>query len=487
MNHTPPAAQPHPGGSLTEEQQAAIAIDSASLCVNAFAGTGKTTTLVAFAQVRPNQRILYIAFNKAVQLEAARRFPPHVVAKTCHALAYRAEGQPYRHKLVSKLRPQDVIEPLGLAHYSLQEAYPLAFEVLTTLHRFLTSNAAEITPAMVSELYREDKGDWVVTQTNRLWRLMCDPNSSIGMVHDGYLKRYQLTQPRLTGFDIVLFDEAQDANPTMLDIVLHQDIPQVFVGDRHQQIYAWRGAQNAMELIQPSASAYLTQSFRFGPPIAGIANVLLSTYKAETIPVVGRRTCGRIGSIQRAKPYTIIARTNAGVFFEAAELVQRRRPPRLHFIGGVHSYPFQRILDAWYLYADLREQMRDPFLLSFADFTTMERLAEELDDLELKQLCRVVHRYGAQIPKLVHRITTHAIGELEHAQVCLSTGHKAKGLEFNQVKLAEDFPDLTQIPPAKLNPEEVNVQYVAATRAVEVLQINKTLRALPAIRRMLSA
>ena len=71
--------------------------------------------------------------------------------------------------------------------------------------------------------------------------------------------------------------------------------------------------------------------------------------------------------------------------------------------------------------------------------------------------------------------------------MCLSTGHKAKGLEFNQVKLAEDFPDLTQIPPAKLNPEEVNVQYVAATRAVEVLQINKTLRAISAIRRMLSA
>ena len=148
---------------------------------------------------------------------------------------------------------------------------------------------------------------------------------------------------------------------------------------------------------------------------------------------------------------------------------------------------FQRILDAWYLYADLRKQMRDPYLLSFADFATMERLAEELDDMELKQLCRVVHRYGAQIPKLVRRIKANAIGEPEHAQVCLSTGHKAKGLEFNQVKLAEDFPDLAQIPRAKLNPEEVNVQYVAATRAVEVLQFNKALRTLPAVRRILSA
>ena len=50
---------------------------------------------------------------------------------------------------VLKLRPQDVIEPLGLAHYSLQEAYPLAFEVLTTLHRFLTSSVNPSMPRCV--------------------------------------------------------------------------------------------------------------------------------------------------------------------------------------------------------------------------------------------------------------------------------------------------------------------------------------------------
>ncbi len=41
------------------------------LKVLAFAGTGKTTTLVAYARKRPRMRFLYLAFNKSVQLEAA--------------------------------------------------------------------------------------------------------------------------------------------------------------------------------------------------------------------------------------------------------------------------------------------------------------------------------------------------------------------------------------------------------------------------------
>ncbi|MBI9085681.1 MAG: hypothetical protein JEZ11_18940 [Desulfobacterales bacterium] len=63
---------------LTREQQAVAAcnlVPGEILKVLAFAGTGKTTTLMAVAETRPNRRFLYIAFNKSVQIEAARKFP----------------------------------------------------------------------------------------------------------------------------------------------------------------------------------------------------------------------------------------------------------------------------------------------------------------------------------------------------------------------------------------------------------------------------
>ena len=38
-------------------------------------------------------------------------------------------------------------------------------------------------------------------------------NKSIGMTHDGYLKLYQMSGPRLDSCDIILIDEAQDLTP----------------------------------------------------------------------------------------------------------------------------------------------------------------------------------------------------------------------------------------------------------------------------------
>lgn len=64
--------------------------ESSALCV---AGTGKTTTLVKFAEQRPHLRFLYVAFNKSVAREAQRRFPSNVDCKTVHSLAYSCVGR----------------------------------------------------------------------------------------------------------------------------------------------------------------------------------------------------------------------------------------------------------------------------------------------------------------------------------------------------------------------------------------------------------
>ena len=45
-------------------------------------------------------------------------------------------------------------------------------------------------------------------------------NSTIGMTHDGYLKLYQLSSPRLHQYDIILIDEAQDLTPGKIHCLL---------------------------------------------------------------------------------------------------------------------------------------------------------------------------------------------------------------------------------------------------------------------------
>jgi F-box protein, helicase, 18 len=124
----------------------------------------------------------------------------------------------------------------------------------------------------------------VLDTASQLWARMQDPTDvTVGMLHDGYLKRYQLSRARLP-FDLILFDEAQDANPTTADILLRQPAQKVFVGDAHQQLYAFRGATNALAAFPTEETCCLSKRFRFDPAVAGIANALLHTYKGERVP-----------------------------------------------------------------------------------------------------------------------------------------------------------------------------------------------------------
>lgn len=45
------------------------------------------------------------------------------------------------------------------------------------------------------------------------------------------------------------------------DIFQQQTQARIMVGDPHQQIYAFRGAINAMEIVQATQTFYLTQVF----------------------------------------------------------------------------------------------------------------------------------------------------------------------------------------------------------------------------------
>ena len=78
--------------TLTEEQRRVVDTDIGGgelMKVRAYAGTGKTRSLVEYAKKRPFTKFLYVAFNKNAQVDAQKKFGFNVDCKTMHSVALR--------------------------------------------------------------------------------------------------------------------------------------------------------------------------------------------------------------------------------------------------------------------------------------------------------------------------------------------------------------------------------------------------------------
>lgn len=456
--------------SLTDEQIEILNEDikeNKVIKVIAFAGTGKTTTLVEYAKHHSNKKFLYIAFNKSVQLEAEKRFPGNVLSKTSHSLAWKHNGQKYKNKLVAKLRLNTVKNILNLPNYRDAKI------ISDILDKFLTSPDNKLCLKHKPWLLKDEelRLKEYFQLAAKLWIKMIDPNDNeVGMLHDGYLKLYQLSKPKL-GYDCILLDEAQDTNPVVSDIVLSQSCAKILVGDPHQQIYGFRGACDAMDGIDADKIFYLTYSFRFGEEIAWLANKLLRLFKFEKNSLKGKL---KIQSENMDIDMAIISRTNAMVFSKAATYYSQNK---IAFLGGIEGYAFDDIVDTYWLYSDQNSKIRNPFFKSFKNYSKLKEFADESDDLEVKNKMRIVEEYREQIPILVEYIKDSAV-EIDKADLILTTAHKAKGSQFTTVKISDDFldlfPDDELINPFTVDPEEFNLLYVTVTRAKRAIEFEDT-------------
>jgi len=433
--------------------------------ITAFAGTGKTSTLISYALNRPNKQFLYLAFNKSMQLQAAKRFPSNVVCKTIHSLAWMRNGHQFKDKIGS-LKPYHIFDFLDLPN--LIEAR----FVLDTILNFIFSEDKKIKKKHIPFI-KKIKLDYV-DLAKRVWNAMLDPmNKAIPMEHDGYLKLFQIENEQLP-YDIILLDEAQDSNPVTLGILKNQKCPVIMVGDSHQQLYSFRGAINAMDEFEAELQANLTGSFRFDHNIANLATALVSQFKDEDRLLRGLGGPSKIG--KTGQRFALLSRTNAGLFDLAVEW---HKTKKIHYLGGVDQIKPEMILDIWKIWHGDAKMVQDSFLKRFRHFSELNEYAKDTEDRELQSRISIVEKYRYEIPMLVNKIRMRAIDIPKEADVLFTTVHKAKGLEFNEVKLHSDFTELTVDQtlkdPSKIEPEEINILYVAVTRAKKKLELNEDL------------
>ncbi|QQE91127.1 3'-5' exonuclease [Azotobacter chroococcum] len=454
----------------TAEQLPVIQYEGNHLVVKAYAGCGKTTTLVAYAEHHSPLRMLYLAYNRAIRDEGATKFPRNVVCKTSHQLAWSGFDQQYQHKL-GNVRLTDAAGLLETRHWgSVRDALAVLTAYLSSADREI--GLAHALAGLDGESFATG-GDAHIERTigsaQRLWEAMIDPQHSFPCQHDAYLKLFQLSRPTLP-YDVILFDEAQDSNP-----VAEQSARKIFVGDKWQQIYRWHGAENALDRqIEEGADAlYLTNSFRFGPMIAGVANAILAL-QGETRPLVGFGPRDRVSTRLPfgCERYTVLNRTVVGVILTAIGAVSQGKV--VHWNGGIDAYQLSDLEDVHHLREEQVERIRNKRMLAqFKTFADFNEAAEESKDPEMLRTVRILKDHH-DIPRLIAALRRHSTDDPDEADITVSTVHRAKGLEWDIVVLEEDFPDIFD--DEKISPEqrvdELNLLYVATTRARVHLVVN---------------
>ncbi|MDX9901122.1 MAG: AAA family ATPase [Aliarcobacter sp.] len=487
---------------LTKEQEEIINSDKFSFKINAVAGSGKTTTLLEYAKKNSHLKILYLAYNKSLQtslLDKLKEYNlPSMHISTIHSLAYN-KIEAYNYTLAHDLKNQ-IIENVITKHELTvnQKAYypiPEYVALIKDLVNFYCNSSLIALDSKLIESYKKQSelGAKILELINKNEQRVIEhlktilsamKNKVIDATHDFYLKMFYLNKKVSTNlpYDLILVDEAQDISDVMIGIVENQSCRRIYVGDSFQQIYTFRFATNALNKIDlPSYD--LTQSFRFGDNYAKVLqNNLNSLYEinsSKLLEISGLEKTTLIGKnhIDFNKQFCVIARSTFGLIQQLVYFIHDKK--KVYFEGGYNSYSFmnQTVYSIFYLKQKKNDKITIDEIKDFDTINELEQFAKDTKNQDYLNIIKFINTYGDNIFEINKKIKEFLVTDKKDADIIFTTTHKSKGLEYDQVIMADDFISKKEITNTKnklsylrVN-EELNIYYVAATRAKDVIQL----------------
>ena len=460
------------GKTLTAEQEQHVlkVMDGNDYAVQAPPGSGKTFLLLSMARKLSGYG-LSLSFNKLLAIEASKKFTSSVLCKTGHALAYGTTGYKYKSRL-RKLTGKQLADTFDIGDWQLYNSPSnKGYLILNTIRKYCYSSDTHFgfqhlpRLTILNDVRIDEMKVDLIENSKNVFNEMMNLSSDMPITHDVYLKIWALTNPTINK-DYIFFDEYQDSNPVIADVIKKQQCQKIFVGDQFQQIYAWRGAVNALQ-NQELNKLYITRSFRFGEEIANISNQIIQAYYPYNFDYRDFYGNDDVESSVHYEPLSqidcIICRTNKGVIAETIKCLNKNLS--VHILGGTQqlTYLINSIIQL-----KLQGYSNHPDLFLFNSFVELKEYADSSMGGDIKPILKLLDLYGRE--KLLN-ILESTTENPEEADITITTAHKSKGLEWPSVRLGNDF----KIPSEGSNPtnEETNILYVAASRALNKLDLSE--------------
>jgi DNA helicase II / ATP-dependent DNA helicase PcrA len=462
-------------------------IDSGSgnAIVEAVAGSGKTTTIVeAMKRIPFGASAIFLAFNKAIQVELAKR---GVNAKTFHSLTYSAVLNHKGAREVDTNKTRKIIdENMILRDAQLYGKFVLRLVGLgkqagiDCLVEDTEQNWSDLASHHDVELDNES-ADYAtaIRWASNILRLsnesrMVDFDDMLYTpVHDGL---------SLNKFDFVFVDEAQDTNAiqrALLRKIMHKDSRMIAVGDPAQAIYGFRGADSeALNMIAEDFNAIrlpLSVSYRCPTAVVEFAHQWVSHIEAAPNAPTGIvADLGTDWSPSQAfkSDDLVVCRTTRPLVTLAYQLLKVNVPVQI--LGREIGIGLESLI------RKMNAKGIDALVVKLNEYTArevekaiakkQESKAEAIQDKTdcILFLIENLKQTERTVPALLYAISS-LFADKANA-VTLATIHKAKGLEANRVYWLNS----SQCPSKWARQEwqkqqERNLCYVAVTRARQEL------------------
>lgn len=456
------------------------------------AGSGKTFTGVQSVRFMANNRttlpnIVYLAFNKHIQVELQSKLPDYATARTYHSFGLAAINN--RRLKISEYKNSDLLK----GHFGRDKEFmfPLISRITGLFKGNLLDDVTHLTVNKIIDQYgleleedQEDLFDDIVEGVSYL----LDPShvERLGKIDFDDMIWYPLVMNMpIPKVDFLLVDEYQDSNASQAEMVMRarngHDGRVMAIGDPNQAIYHWRGAgSESMENFAERMNAtILPLSISYRSPLA-VVRMVNEKYPHIPFEAWDGAIEGSVNEIREGQMFQqvmpgdmVLCRLNAPLVQPAMHLLKEGKKVVIKGRDiGKNLITLIKQVERKYLPTNILD-----FLSSLDDYTEKENAKlrstnrhSQADLLEDKRDTIFAFAEGAASSNEIKENIEKIYADDTQAAITFSSAHRSKGLQAKHVYILH--PELMPFKRAKTaeaKKQEINLSYVADTRAQESL------------------
>lgn len=459
--------------------------------INAVAGSGKTTTIIYSLKFIPQDKsVIFLAFNKSITEEIKQKVSSNVNVKTFHSLGASSIYKTYREKSeLNNNKIFDIINNLA-PRWAMVDKKEISMDYKIRLRKIIDLARLSLCNDVVNlkELCDKHQIDVLDNELERALKIIQDANNDISTFDftDMIYWPANYNHFKLDTYDYIFIDECQDLNKTqhkLIEKISHPNSRIVAVGDPSQCIYGFAGADtesfNNLINMPNTITLPLSVNYRCGSNIINLARKFVSNIEAHDS--TGTGVLNYNASIKEVMDGDMLLCRNASPLVKLClELLHENKKAYVKgsdigedLIRLIIRSNTKKTIDtkAW-LDLEMKKiiysiKIKYPYLeteeikenTSFLIFKEKHQLLNTIIDSEN------IQDINDLIIKIRQIFLDNSTG------ICLSTIHKAKGLECNRVFIIDKektLPSKFAKLPWQIE-QEFNLQYVAFTRAKNYL------------------